>query len=508
LTHAIKKINLHLIQATCTAFLFLYSMRKIIWYCCFVLCIPSGFTQSCKYLAFKYNTDPVRDKICASALIEDLKELKERLYEIHPDLHRYTMASALDSAFLQAIDRCSTDKTLLEFTQILNDYLQELRDSHTFFNVRELLSYSRFSRHYLPFMLHPINDKVFVVKSWKSIIPTGSELLAFNKIEPRYFRQTAMDFTPIEAHANHAKKELSINVFCGLSNLQTIKKRAEVDYVYKGDTVHKEVSRPRLRKAFNSTDFLGEEAKITYNNFGKKGVLSISSFSPTTLNSFKKRMDEVFKDIEMDSIESLAIDLRNNTGGYILLQEYLMSFLVPEGIKYSNYYVYKRSNYDRFEQLSKVQKWRFRRTARRYYPNGAIAREWDFYNSPKGTIDTVFNDPILLNKNRRSFSGKCTLFINGMSMSASANFAAWFAAIDRGVIVGTPASGTYTGTFANPVTIYLNNTALPVMISTMKVNAFDDPTSNKSIEPSVLLTPTISDIQAGKDIHLSYFLTH
>jgi hypothetical protein len=92
-------------------------------------------------------------------------------------------------------------------------------------------------------------------------------------------------------------------------------------------------------------------------------------------------------------------------------------------------------------------------------------------------------------------------------MSASANFAAWFATSDRGIIVGTPATGTYTGTFANPVTIYLNNTALPIMISTMKVNSPHD-SSNKSILPTVLLTPTSGDIQEGKDIHLSYFLSH
>jgi hypothetical protein len=45
------------------------------------------------------------------------------------------------------------------------------------------------------------------------------------------------------------------------------------------------------------------------------------------------------------------------------------------------------------------------------------------------------------------------------------------------------------------------------MISTMKVNSPQDP-SNKPIQPDVLLTPTSGDIQEGKDIHLSYFLSH
>jgi len=41
----------------------------------------------------------------------------------------------------------------------------------------------------------------------------------------------------------------------------------------------------------------------------------------------------------------------------------------------------------------------------------------------------------------------------------------------------------------------------------MKVNSPHD-SSNKSILPTVLLTPTSGDIQEGKDIHLSYFLSH
>ena len=475
---------------------------------CLSILLTHGFAQSCKSFVFRYNTNPTQEKICSGALIEDLKELKERLLEIHPDLYRYTSSRSLDSAFISAIERCSTERTLLEFSQILNDYLLEIRDSHTFFNVRELLSYDRYSRHYLPFWITQMNEKFLIAKAWKSSFPIGCELLAFNHLEPQKTIKTALGFSPIEAYTSFAQEELSSYVLSGILNLQSPMKTAMVTYVYNGDTIIKEVKSPRLRKVLNSPEFLGDNAQITYQHYNKKAVLSITSFSPTSIGSFKKRLDDIFKKIKADSIESLAIDLRNNTGGYILLQEYLMSFLTPEGTKYSNHYVYKRSDYDRFEQLSRVQKWRFRKTAKRYYPNGAIAQEWDFYNSPKGTIDTVLNEPILSNRYKQEFRGKCTLFINGMSMSASANFAAWFATVDRGSIVGTPASGTQTGTFANPVTVYLNNTALPIMISTMKVNALSDPTSNKPISPTVLLIPTLSDIQSGKDIHLSYFLSH
>jgi hypothetical protein len=483
-------------------------MRKILIFLCLSIALSPGFAQSCKSFVFRHNTSPVKDKICSEALIEDLKELKERLYEIHPDLFRYTSTRALDSAFISAIKRCGTERTLLEFSQILNDYLLEIRDSHTFFNLRELLVYERRKRHYFPFGLTEMNNKFVITKSWKTLIPVGAELLSFNDHVPRKNIISALCFSPIEGYSDTAQKELSTHVLSGILNLQSPTKMARVSYAFNGDTIIKEVKRPRLRNVLNSPEFLGDDTRITYQRYNQKAVLTITSFSPTSIASFKKRLDEIFKKIKADSIESLAIDLRNNTGGYILLQEYLMSFISPKGTTYPNYYVYKRSDYDRFEQLSTIQKWRFKKTAKRYYPNGAIAQEWDFYNSPKGSIDTVLNEPTLSNRFNIQFKGKCSLFINGMSMSASANFAAWFALSNRGGIIGTPATGTYTGTFANPVTIYLNNTALPIMISTMKVNSQQDPSSNKPILPTVLLTPTAVDIQEGKDIHLSYFLSH
>lgn len=483
-------------------------MREILVFLCLSIAISCGFTQSCKSFVFRHNTSPVNDKICSEALIEDLKELKERLYEIHPDLFRYTSTQALDSAFIRAIKRCSTERSLLEFSQILNDYLLEIRDSHTFFNLRELLVYERKKRHYFPFGLAQMNNKFVITKSWKTEIPVGAELLSFNHQVPLESIHSALSFSPIEGYSDTARKELSSHVLSGIMNLQSPSKMALVRYAFKGDTLVKEVKSPRLRTVLNSPDFLSDDTRITYQRYNKKAVITLTSFSPASINSFKKRLDEIFKKIKADSIESLAIDLRNNTGGYILLQEYLMSFISPKGTTYPNYYVYKRSDYDRFEQLSTIQKWRFKKTAKRFYPNGAIAKEWDFYNSPKGSIDTVLNEPTLGNRYNIEFKGKCSLFINGMSMSASANFAAWFALSNRGGIIGTPATGTYTGTFANPVTIYLNNTALPIMISTMKVNSQQDPSSNKPIFPNVLLTPSDVDILEGKDIHLSYFLSH
>lgn len=456
----------------------------------------------------RFNTHPHQDKICSSALIEDLKELQSLLLAIHPDMYRYSSKEALDSAYLSAINQCRSDKTLLEFAQIINDYLMEIKDSHTFFNLRELLSYQRTSTYYLPYLVSNINNQWIITKAWKNQLPVGAELLMFNGIAPEKLTEVSMGSSPIEANSKKAQQEISAHVLSTILNLSSLKKSVSVTYAFHGDTITQVVHPPRVKKIMKSADFIGEFKNITYQKQGQKAIIKIPSFSPNSIAWFKKRLDEVFSAVMKDSIESIAIDLRDNTGGYIVLQEYLMSFLAPPGTRYLNQYVYKRSDYDRFEQLSSYQKWRFKKTALRFYPNGAIAKEWDFYNSPKGTVDTVVNDPVLSNKNNIQFNGSCSLFINGMSMSASANFAAWFIETNRGPSLGTPASGSFSGTFANPATVYLTNTALPVMISTMKVNSPNEALLNQPIYPSVLLVPTQRNIEYGEDVLKTYFLNN
>jgi len=466
------------------------------------------WSQSCKPFVLRFNTHPHQDKICSTALIEDLTELQSMLLEIHPDLYRHSPKAVLDSAYLSAVNQCRTDKTLFEFAQIINDYLMEIKDSHTFFNLRELLSYQRSATYYLPCLVSKINNQWIITKAWKNQLPVGAELLKFDGMAPEKLIEVSRGSSPIEANSWEAQQELSDHVLSTVLNLSSLKKLVSVTHRFHGDTITQVVHPPRVKKIMKSADFIGEFKNITYHKQGQKAIIKIPSFSPNSIAWFKKRLDEVFSAVMKDSIEALAIDLRDNTGGYIVLQEYLMSFLAPPGTRYVNQYVYKRSDYDRFEQLSSYQKWRFKKTALRFYPNGAIAKEWDFYNSPKGTVDTVVNDPVLSNKNNIQFKGSCSLLINGMSMSAAANFAAWFIENNRGPSLGTAPSGTFSGTFANPATVYLTNTALPVMISTMKVNSLNEALLNQPIYPSMLLTPNQSNIEHGEDVLKTYFLNN
>jgi ABC-type amino acid transport substrate-binding protein len=474
-----------------------------------LLVLYAGWVSGqCKPFVMRLFTNPVTEKICSSALLEDVKELYSNIQQAHPDLYRSVNKETLDSLYLRLVNRCSKDLTLLSFVGELNRFLQFLKDSHTFVSVGDLLSYHSFSRHYLPLRLMEQNGQVLVVKAWENKIPSGVRLLSVNSFLLTTYLKEAPQFAPIESLADSAFHLMLPHVTGALMNLNHPNKWNSITWYDGLDTVTSMVRNPRISKTRQGEFFKGEPIAISFERREGVGILKIASFSPRIVKGFKKKLDKVFMEIAEKQIDKLIIDLRNNTGGYIVLQEYLMSFLVPNNTVYKANYIYKRSPYDRFSQLSKLERKRFVRAAKRVYPNGAISKELDFYNKPYGTVDTVMNTPILKNKLGLVYSGSCDLLVNELSMSASANFTAWFTEGLRGEVMGSPVSGTNGGTFANPYTFYLTNTGLPVSVSTMKINLLSAGQKEAPLWPNHRIVPSIEELKREIDGVLNFALKH
>lgn len=466
---------------------------RILFFSLFITNI--GFTQKCSTIVFKRNTNVLNDRICPDALVEDLKVLYKNILNTHPDLYRNATKEKIDSAYNLAIQQCLDEKTIYEFTLIINDFLSTIQDSHTFLNFRELLYYSYGNRHFLPFWIAQIENKYYITKSWKNVFPKGAELLLVNGTSVANYKDESVRLTPQESNTIDAKQEMSSLLLGSLINLKHLEKTNNYVFVVGKDTLEKKIKSPKIYRVLQESEYLSDQSPVNLRLMSKTAVLSISTFSPSSISRFKNQLDQAFLKIEKLKIKNLIIDVRYNTGGYIMLQEYLMSFLMKPEDHYAVNYVYKRSENDRFEQLPRTQLWKFKRTAKRYYPNGAISKEFDFYNSPMGTIDTVLNDPVLKNKNGLRYIDSCSLLVNGMSMSASVNFAAWFEHSKRGEIRGSCAMGTNTGTFANPAIVLLPNTLLPVLVSTMKINpVWNETVSEKILCPNKAYTPTHKDV--------------
>lgn len=242
----------------------------------------------CKPFVLRIFTDPVSDKICSSALLEDVKEFYSNLQQAHPDLYRNVNKETLDSSYLRLVNQCSKDLTLLAFVGELNKFLQSLKDSHTFVSVKDLLSYRSVSRHYLPLRLMEQNGQVLVVKAWGNKIPSGVRLLSINStLFTTYFKESSQ-FAPVESLADSAFQLMMPHVTSALMNLNHPNKLNSITWLDGIDTVTSIIRNPRISKTQQGEIFKGEPIEISFERKDGAGILKIASFSPRNIKGFKK----------------------------------------------------------------------------------------------------------------------------------------------------------------------------------------------------------------------------
>ena len=83
----------------------------------------------------------------------------------------------------------------------------------------------------------------------------------------------------------------------------------------------------------------------------------------------------------------------------------------------------------------------------KYKKDSKSKADCDFLNSEFGHIDTIHELNNYSYNEKIKFKGSCYLAINGMSISASVDFASWFMRSNRGLVLGEPCMGPYTGTW-------------------------------------------------------------
>jgi len=266
-----------------------------------------------------------------------------------------------------------------------------------------------------------------------------------------------------------------------------------------GDTLLTKVGRIRSKKLFKNENWYPSK-ELEYEFFNDIAYLRVYSFESKNEKKFKKTIDRFFSIVATRNIDSVIIDVRENRGGFILLLEHLLSYINVNEQTYDLNYSYKRSDLDRFESLSRLKKIDFIKKAKRVYPRGMISKEYDFYLSPKGTVKTILYQKKLANSSNYIFRGNCSLYINGLSMSASVLLASWFKENNRGEIIGTPCFGSLNATHGNPATIFLRNSGLPISISTLKLtpnNLMKSKWGDFHIDKKITLS--LKDLELGVD---------
>ena len=467
-----------------------------------------SFAQQCNdYIRFR-NSDIVNDLLCPEIMVADLQFLREKLEEIHPDPFYYISRKEFDSIYKVSLLKASIELTVLEFSVVIADFLNAIKDSHTSLNPMSLFYLQNNSRASFPFELVEINDKFYFQDLHRKKHFIGSEILEIKGVNIYDLFQQSYHFSLSEANATEARKEIAvkgIGLIFNLINSLISGDSVPVKLIYNSDTLT-QFFPCSTKRDFTSFKDNEKYASLSYYfDTDNRGILTIPTFEPKSLKRFKDELDEFFHLVAKNNCIHIIIDLRNNQGGLVRAQEYLLSYLNYKQQNHEMEYLYKRSDYDRFSLLPFYQKWQFERQAKRVFPTGVINKEYEFFKSKNGTVKRIIYDYLPKNNRNATYNKQCTLLINGFSMSASVLFTSWFKSINRGEILGAPCLGTMSGTFGNGVQINLRETGIPVTISTLKFNPLH--TKEKvleAIEPTLQINYSLTDLILKRDPILNF----
>ena len=412
--------------------------------------------------------------LCVDAMQADLLQLHKHILQTHPNPTYYTSTTALKDAYQVAKLACEKPLTMFDFMLVVNTYLNSLKDSHTGLNPKDFLYKVNANRKVLPFFVTQIEGKFYLYGGHSDSLKSADELLAVDQYPIETLYELAYALSMCEGAANAAQQEVALDYIGVVYNLLQMSLKSDKEAQFKvvtpsGDTSNVKIPYVATWKYFLSSITGQTDDEVSYYFDDKnRGVLTLASFQPLSLPFFQKKVDEFFAEVEKRNCENIYIDLRDNLGGLLRAEEYLFSYINVNSTPVQTNYLYKRSNYDRFALLSPLQQMQFVNRAKNVYPNGLISKEYDFYRMPKGSLHTILYDYVPTNQRNYTYKGRCSLIMNGNSMSASVLFAAWFKHINRGEIIGTTCMGGMGGTFGNPASLTLTHSQLSVIVSTLK----------------------------------------
>ena len=414
-----------------------------------------------------------------SALSEDLDELNELLREVHPDPWVYCSEEVFTAALDSLRQNVQSGMTYQEFGMRVGELLYLLKDSHTLVNYQLFMApYRSDDRRFSAFSIHSNDSSIFIRTDALGKIPLGAKLIAVNGVDARYLYDQIKRLAVREGDSPVGAQRVADELFGNFVGLPARYSGTHADVqVETLDRKTKVVRYPlkspqELWRAKRNAQEAVHELRFFDN--GNCAVVRIGSFDYRGAGHYDRFLKKSFKEIRKMGSSHVAIDLRYNTGGRSNRVEELFTYLhgsdsliVPKNLVAKQ----SKASFQRFE--SDFKQWQrklFRlltskSSENRYYLNIA--------EMPIGDVDTVyFTQPRAPQKKNR-FTGQTALFTNGLSGSASANFAASYRKLNLGPIYGEPCLGPISGTWGNPVPVRLSNSRLPLLIASLRFNLDD-----------------------------------
>ncbi|MCO7227060.1 S41 family peptidase [Pleionea sp. CnH1-48] len=275
----------------------------------------------------------VTKKIEPELLKEDIDALYWGVVERHPDLMKYANQTSLEQEIKALKNQLTQPLTRVEFYRIIGQLTHQFNDGHSLllWPYQEYQQLIKEGNKAFPFTTFVDNhDQMFIKQSYVTDsglkLPSGGQLLSINKIDVASLLESMQKYAGGES-AYLRKQFIADRLGIYLWAVYSFVNKFELVYKYKG-----EISSLTLTKdqTWQPTDSQDIQEDFYFKALGDgTGYLYIGHFDIDP-DSFEDLMDDIFAEINRQNIQSLIVDVRDNTGGNTDTATYLTQYLAND----------------------------------------------------------------------------------------------------------------------------------------------------------------------------------
>ncbi|HRK54633.1 MAG TPA: S41 family peptidase [Cyclobacteriaceae bacterium] len=449
------------------------------------------------------------------AMIRDFDHI-EKIIDAHPDPYTHLSEQDFKAKFEEVKSTLNEPHNTLDYYKKVATIVALLKDGHSSVHLpRFWMRTLRTKNGAFPYEVHLTNDdELFVIKNFNNgEIPLAAKIIAINGVSVNDFLASIDPYISYEL--KHFRNTIIDEDFEKYLYLAFgFADGTEMTY-FTSDTASVKVKNMPYQdwKKFQKENRDEREIKIEFKEpyaYEKiadgVGLISIYEFYAKNLYTYDQFLAKTFKNIKMDSINSLIIDIRGNFGGWPKISSRLFHYIsnsyfktmARSSMKVSATY---RNNFLNRNDYLRYNKHRLIFTTERHYVDMDA-----LMNNPLDSYvheDQFFNEEPITQE--FEFKGDSYLLINRDSYSAASSFAATFQCYQMGTIVGEETGGTKIFR-ANAIYEELPRTGIGITMATTKEYNTCYDQELEGVKPTVYFTPTIFGLTSNLDTQLLFTL--
>jgi hypothetical protein len=417
--------------------------------------------------------------------VSDLNFMIHTLENVHPDIYHIISKDSFSLILNKEIAILPEKITELDFYKICARLTSHFRSGHT--RVREDLLFAKFILgRAFPFETKIIDDKLFIINNLSlfSSIPVGSEIIEINN---KSLKQIISEWSKLVSYENIAYRNYLITKPINIGIWNDFK-RFRIKFIdFNSGKIKEKVVNGGV--ASNIYQFLKSKFHRPQKSFYKElapEIGYIGFFSCTDLKDYIQFYQSTFTKIRDDGIKHLIIDIRDNGGGYSIIADELMQYIINQPFNTTDSAILKVSN----ELIA----------------TGKVKNKlWDRKDVEPGKTYTRIPELIQLRENPLRFKGNTYLLTNNGTFSAAVGFASAFRCYGHGTIIGEETGGV-TVNFGDVHIFKLPNTGLKIMTSWEQAFSSCGIDNQRGVLPDFEVTNSNWDYVNNKDRVLEFTL--